>query len=290
MYRVLMKSATALLTLTSLLWLTGCATQADLQAEQRMRDSMRAQLADSYATSAALQSELAKIRGEIEELRHRIDRVARTRLAVSPQVQALEERIAAMERQATVRREEPLPLVVPSHSPQTLEATPPSSTTAENPQVAAVPPSPAPIPSSPPSLALPSEDEVSLAKESFEAQEEYRTAWQALSGQQYDKAIQQFRTFQRKNSTSEMADDAQYWIGESYFTRRDYNRAILEFNDVLKYRKGDKVPQALLRQAEAFVEIGDKTDARLILQKLLNDYPNSLQAKDARERLQSLGR
>jgi tol-pal system protein YbgF len=289
MYIVLMKRATALLTLTSLLWLNGCATQADLQAEQRMRDSMRAQLADSYATSAALQSELAKARGEIDELRHRIDRVARTRPAVSPQMQALEERIAAMERQTTVRREEPLPLVVPPPSPHTPEATPPLSTP-ENPQLATLPPPPAPLPPSPPSLALPPEDEVSLAKEPFEAQEEYRTAWQALSDQQYDKAIQQFRTFQRKNSTSEMADDAQYWIGESYFTRRDYNRAILEFNDVLKYRKGDKVPAALLRQAEAFVEIGDKTDARLILQKLLNDYPNSLQAKDARERLQSLGR
>lgn len=285
-----MKRATALLTLTSLLWLNGgCATQADLQAEQRMRDSMRAQLADSRATSEALQSELAKARGEIEELRHRIDRVARTRPAVSPQVQALEERIAAIERQSTVRREETLPSVLPPASPQTPEAVP-SSPLPENPQLGAVPPAPPPLPSSPPSLALPPEDEVALAKEPLETQEEYRTAWQALSGQQYDKAIQQFRTFQRKNSTSEMADDAQYWIGESYFTRRDYNRAILEFNDVLKYRKGDKVPAALLRQAEAFVEIGDKTDARLILQKLLNDYPNSFQAKDARERLQSLGR
>ena len=283
---VLMKRATVLLTLTALLWLSGCATQADLQTEQRMRDSMRAQLADSQATSEALRSELAKARGEIEELRHRVDRVAKTRPAVSPQVHALEERITALEQQATVPREEPSPSVVaPTPPPQTPEAAPPSPTP-ETP-VAAVPPSPPPPP---PSLALPSEDEVSLAKEPFEAQEEYRAAWQALSGQQYDKAIQQFRTFQRKNSTSEMADDAQYWIGESYFTRRDYNRAILEFNDVLKYRKGDKVPAALLRQAEAFVEIGDKTDARLILQKLLNDYPNSRQAKDAREQLQSLGR
>ena len=85
-----------------------------------------------------------------------------------------------------------------------------------------------------------------------------------------------------------MADDAQYWIGESYFSQKDYNRAILEFNDVLKYRKGDKVPAALLRQAQAFIEIGDKTDARLILQKLLNDHPNSEQARDAKERLQTL--
>jgi tol-pal system protein YbgF len=286
-----MKRAMALPTLISLLCFisSGCATQADIQAEQRMRDSMRAQLADSHATSEALRSELAKARGEIEELRHRVDRVAKTRPAVSPQVRALEERIVALERQTTVQREPQPPVATPPSS-QTLTAIPssPSPGGTETPQVAAVPPPP-PFPP-PSSLALPSEDEISLAKEPFEAQEEYRTAWQALSGQQYDKAIQQFRTFQRKNSTSEMADDAQYWIGESYFTRRDYNRAILEFNDVLKYRKGDKVPAALLRQAEAFVEIGDKTDARLILQKLINDYPNSRQAKDARERLQSLGR
>jgi len=282
-----MKRATAFLTLTSLFWLSGCATQADLQTEQRMRDSMRAQLADTHATSEALQSELAKIRGEIEELRHRIDRIARTRPAVSPQMQALEERIATLERQTTGRREDVFPpAVAPTPPPQTPEAAPPLPTP-ETPPVAVIPPTSQPPP---PSLALPSEDEISLAKEPFEAQEEYRAAWQALSSQQYDKAIQQFRTFQRKNSTSEMADDAQYWIGESYFTRRDYNRAILEFNDVLKYRKGDKVPSALLRQAEAFVEIGDKTDARLILQKLINDYPNSRQAKDARERLQNLGR
>ncbi|HJY83065.1 MAG TPA: tetratricopeptide repeat protein, partial [Candidatus Binatia bacterium] len=84
--------------------------------------------------------------------------------------------------------------------------------------------------------------------------------------------------------------DAQYLIGESYFDQKDYNRAILEFNDVLKYRRGDKIPAALLRQAQAFLEIGDRTDARLILQKLINDYPNSEQAKEAKDRLQTLGR
>ncbi len=287
MHLLLMKRATSLLTLTSLLWINGCATQADIQAEQRVRESMRAQLADSRAASEALRSELAKARGEIEELRHRVDRAARTRSAVSPQVRALEERIATLERQATVPREAPPPSVVPPMSrPRTPEAVPPPSPT-ETPQAAITPPPPPPPP---PSLALPPEDEVSLAKEPLEAQDEYRAAWQALADQRYTEAIQQFRTFQRKNPTSEMADDAQFWIGESYFTRRDHNRAILEFNEVLKYRKGDKAPAALLRQAEAFVEIGDKTDARLILQKLINDYPNSRQVKDAREQLQSLGR
>ena len=258
---------------------------------------LRTQLANSRATNEAMQRDVEKMRGEVEELRYRVDRASKTRptvVASAPQVQNLEDRLAAVERQLSVRRENstpvPHPAPVPPLAPPPV-TTPPalSPATAEAPQVAAVPPLTSP-PSPPPVLSLPVEDETLLAKEPPEAQEDYRGAWQSLHGQQYDRAIQQFRTFQRKNPASELADDAQYWIGESYFTRRDYNRAILEYNDVLKYRKGDKVPAALLRQSQAFVEIGDKTDARLILQKLINDHPNSRQAKDAREKLQNLGR
>ena len=275
--------------LLACVWASGCATQADLQAQNRESEQLRTQLADSRAANEAMRREVEKVRGEMEELRYRVDRVAKTRttpVASPAQVQGLEERVVALERQSAVQRETPIPRPAPAMPPPS-EAMPPPSTSTEPPQVAAVP---ALVPTPPPVLSLPIEDEILLAKEPSEVQEDYRGAWQALNGQQYDKAIQQFRTFQRKNPASELADDAQYWIGESYFTRRDYNRAILEYNDVLKYRKGDKVPAALLRQSQAFVEIGDKTDARLILQKLINDHPNSQQAKDARERLQNLGR
>lgn len=279
-------------------WLSGCATQADLQAQNRENDQLRTQLADSRATNEALRREMDRVRGDMDVLRERVDRSAKARPATptaSPaQVQVLEERINVLERQLALRREATSPTppravpVTPTPTPTpTSPMVTPSAPAAEAPQVAAVPPA---TPAPPPVLSLPFEDEILLAKEPAEAQEDYRGAWQSLNGQQYDKAIQQFRTFQRKNPSSELADDAQFWIGESYFTRRDYNRAILEYNDVLKYRKGDKVPAALLRQSQAFVEIGDKTDARLILQKLINDYPNSKQAKDAREKLQNLGR
>ena len=275
--------------LLACVWASGCATQADLQAQSRENEQLRTQLADSRVANEAMRREVEKVRGEMEELRYRVDRVAKTRttpVASPAQVQSLEERVVTLERQLAVQRETSIPHPAPAIPPPSA-AMPPPSTSMEPPQVAAVP---APAPTPPPVLSLPIEDEILLAKEPSEVQEDYRGAWQALNGQQYDKAIQQFRTFQRKNPASELADDAQYWIGESYFTRRDYNRAILEYNDVLKYRKGDKVPAALLRQSQAFVEIGDKTDARLILQKLINDHPNSQQAKDARERLQNLGR
>lgn len=269
--------------LLPLLWLAhGCATQSDLQSEQQAREALRAQLvADNRAALDEVRREIQKVRGEIEEVRYRLDRTSKERVGTGPQLKLLEDRIVVLEKQFKSRIEE-LP-ARPAES-STIPQTPPdasSGTAGGSPPIGATPSS------SPPTS---SKEDLALAKESQEAQDEYKVGLRAFQEQQFDKAIQQFRSFQRKYPNSDMADDAQYWIGESYFNQKDYNRAILEFNDVLKYRKGDKVPAALLRQAQAFIEIGDKTDARLILQKLLNDHPGSEQAREAKDRLQALGR
>jgi tol-pal system protein YbgF len=277
-----------------LVWGWGCATQADLQAEQKARESLRAQVVtDNRSSLEEVRREIQKVRGEVEELRYRLDRTAKERVGTGPQIKLLEDRLAIVEKQLKARIEPPLPptsngggLSPNIDSPTGQIATEPSGQQIE---AAATPPgAPTTIPAMPPSTG--SKEDLALAKEPPEVQDEYLIGRRAFQEQQYDKAIQQFRSFQRKYANSDMADDAQYWIGESYFNQKDYNRAILEFNDVLKYRKGDRVPAALLRQAQAFIEIGDKTDARLILQKLLNDHPNSEQARDAKERLQALGR
>lgn len=263
---------------------SGCATQADIQAVQRERDVLRAQAADTKAALDSLRREVDQVRGEVEEVRYRLERVARERGGASPQIKLLEDRITVLEKQVRMRplEEAPPPIVGEPPLPRPGE---PGGT----PGVPGQPPSPSPpsTPSATPGAGL---EDTALAREPLEAQDEYRQGLRAMQERQYDKAIQHFRAFQRKFPDSPMADDAQYWIGESYFLQRDYNRAILEFNDVLKYRKGDKVPAALLRQAQAFLEIGDKTDARLIYQKLINDHPRSEEAQEARVQLQNLSR
>ena len=270
--------------LVSTVWASGCATQTDIQAEQQARESLRAQMADTKASLEDTRREIAKVRGDVEEVRYRLDRLAKERVGSGPQLKILEDRIEALERQFKSHEEPPAP-------PPAVTTEPPPLPKPGEPPAIARPVEPPPTSPAPPSRTpvAPLEDP-HLSKEPQEAQDEYKQALHALNDQQYDKAIQQFRTFQRKYPNSDMADDAQYWVGESYFNQKDYNRAILEFNDVLKYRRGDKVPAALLRQAQAFLEIGDRTDARLILQKLVNDHPNSEQAKEARDRLQALGR
>jgi TolA-binding protein len=51
------------------------------------------------------------------------------------------------------------------------------------------------------------------------------------------------------------------------------------------FPEGNKVPYALLKQGLSFQQLGDKTSARLFLQQVIRDYPNTNQARVARAKL-----
>ncbi|MFN8640756.1 MAG: tol-pal system protein YbgF [Candidatus Binatia bacterium] len=153
------------------------------------------------------------------------------------------------------------------------------------------PPTPTPIPRVPGSEAA----QIAMRREaqtSSGAPLSYQRALQLYRDGQSEQAIQGFRDFLRGNPKSPLADNAQYWIGEAYFAQSDYNRSVIEFNDVLvKYPQGDAVPSSLLALAGAFSTsggAGGKIDAKLVLQKLISDHPNSEEAQVGRKQLQSL--
>ena len=256
-------------------WLAGCATQADLQQVQSERRAIRTQVANTDASIDGLQSKVQQLQGEIEELRHGLTRVSKQESETVPQLRDLEKRLVALEGQMrSVRRR-------PEYGSDEPALPRPRTQTRAPALPFGVPPR---TPPPQPSASTPSTDDTP------ECQDLYRGAVQLFQDQKYNPAIQEFRTFQRRCPESQMADDAQYWIGESHYVQNDYNRAILEFNDVLSYRRGDRVAAALLRQAQGFLAIGDKTDARLILQKLVSDHPSAAQTIEAQTMLQTLGR
>ena len=107
--------------------------------------------------------------------------------------------------------------------------------------------------------------------------------------EKYEAAIVGFKNFLRKYPKSKLADNAAFWIGESYMALKQYEQAILAFQKVMKkYPRGNKVPNALLRQALAFYELNDKTSAKLLLRKLIKKYPKSNEAKIARSKLKTI--
>lgn len=105
----------------------------------------------------------------------------------------------------------------------------------------------------------------------------------------YEEAIAGFKNFLSKYPKSNLADNAQFWVGECYMSLGKYEQAILAYQDVMKkYSKGNKVPGSMLRQAIAFYEIKDKTSARLLLKKLIKRYPKSKEAAIAKKKLKTI--
>lgn len=104
-----------------------------------------------------------------------------------------------------------------------------------------------------------------------------------------EKAIAGFNEFIKTYPKSDLADNAQFWIGESHMSLKQHEQAILAYQKVIKqYPKGNKVPNAMLRQALAFQAINDHTSAKLLYKKLIRSYPKSNEANIAKKKLEQM--
>jgi tol-pal system protein YbgF len=127
------------------------------------------------------------------------------------------------------------------------------------------------------------------AAENESVRSDYEIAWRALEKKDYRLAISRFKEFLQKHPKSKLANNAQYWIGESHYALREFDQAILEFDAVRsRYPQADKVPAALLKQGFAFAELGEKVNARLILQEVVEKYAQSPEAAQAKQKLRAI--
>jgi tol-pal system protein YbgF len=125
-----------------------------------------------------------------------------------------------------------------------------------------------------------------VPKGKLDKESAYAAAYELFKDGKFDKARESFQNFLKQYADTEYSDNAQFWIGECYYFEKKYENAILEYEKVAKnYPDGDKVPYALLKQGIAFLNLGDKASAKLILQRVIKDYPNTNQARTAKATL-----
>ncbi len=102
----------------------------------------------------------------------------------------------------------------------------------------------------------------------------------------YLNGLEEFRRFLSLFPKHELADNAQYWIGEIYYGQGDWERAALEFNKVREgYPEGDKLSAALLKLGLCFEKLGDTESATSLLESVIEKYPDSSEAELAKEHL-----
>jgi tol-pal system protein YbgF len=117
----------------------------------------------------------------------------------------------------------------------------------------------------------------------------YREAFETYQRGDMEGARKKFEAFLKQYPNTDLSDNAQFWIGETYYGKKDYERAILEYEKVMaKYPEGDKVPAAILKQAFSFLELGDKTNGKNLLRRVMERYPHSEQAEIAKKRLETI--
>jgi len=119
----------------------------------------------------------------------------------------------------------------------------------------------------------------------------YRQALKTFRDGEYKKARKQFEDFLRRYPDSDLSDNAQFWIAESFYKEGVYEDAILAYETLIrKFPKSDKVPGAMLKQAYSFQELGDKNTTKVILSTLKERFPKSKEAKLAEKKLQALSK
>jgi tol-pal system protein YbgF len=120
-------------------------------------------------------------------------------------------------------------------------------------------------------------------------QEAYDLAKKLFDEGDKENARIQFENFINKYPKSKKADNARYWIADSYYAEKWYEKAILEYQKVLEnYPDSNKTAAARLKQGYSFAELGETANARLILKELIKRYPDSNEAKYAQKKLKSL--
>ncbi|MBN1833115.1 MAG: tol-pal system protein YbgF [Deltaproteobacteria bacterium] len=117
----------------------------------------------------------------------------------------------------------------------------------------------------------------------------YNASKDSFDQGRFEESIEGFKRFLERYPKSGLADNAQYWVGECYMALKQYDRAIAAYEEVKKkYPEGNKVPDAMLKQAMAFLEKGDETGARILLKRIVSAFPESDQAKVSEQRLETL--
>ena len=118
----------------------------------------------------------------------------------------------------------------------------------------------------------------------------YDTAYADYTKGRYALAVQGFEDYLASFPSTDLSDNAQYWIGESHFAQKKYADAIADFEKLLKqWPASDKAAAALLKKGYAMLELGQKPEGVVQLQYVVHEFPTWEEARLARARLKSIG-
>jgi len=126
----------------------------------------------------------------------------------------------------------------------------------------------------------PTERTAAAGRAPSSATEIYLRAFSDYTSGRYDKAIAGFESFLEYYPDNEYAANAEFWIGECYYSQQKFTEAATQFVGMAQnYPQSARAPNALLKAAQAYHELGHTDQAREIVDFLREQYPDSAAAK-----------
>jgi tol-pal system protein YbgF len=132
-------------------------------------------------------------------------------------------------------------------------------------------------------------------KKSAEKSEEFKANQVFVSAQNdfrkgyYDLAILGFKQFLTLSDDSAKQAEAQFWIGECFYSDNNLEDAIAEFDNFIRtYPSDTRIPGAMYKKAVAYFRLKKPSISKTVLQEIVKKYPKSPEAKLAKERLKAL--
>ena len=117
----------------------------------------------------------------------------------------------------------------------------------------------------------------------------YQAAFELLKEQRYEQAAMAFQQFLVTYPDSQLADNAQYWLAESYYVTDDFAEALEQFSVVInRHPRSRKVPDALLKMGYCNYELERWGDARAALTRVQSEFPDTTAARLAEQRLKRM--
>src|SRR5512143_470810 len=120
-------------------------------------------------------------------------------------------------------------------------------------------------------------------------EEMYEVAVGQVKGGNPKKGRETLSDFAAKYPDHKLIPNVLYWKGEAYYAEKDYENAILTFQDVVdRYPRGEKAPDAMYKQGLSFLAMKDKANARVLLDLVQKKYPKSKAAEMAKKKLREI--
>ncbi len=261
--------------------LSACASQKDLsyvqgEVSQLKQEStvIKQQSAGSYSEMTQYREEVASLNGKIDELQYDY-RTSKKRLDMEDSLLVrkaddLENRIARIEQylgiESTGKDKSSVPKVLPPPPSSSMSSNSSGSTSAQPKEEA---------PAATQGAVSPATGEALLSEGLIK-----------MKRDDYAGARESFNAFMTGNPKSPKVADAQFFLAETYYNEKWYEKAILEYQTVIaRYTKSPKRPAALYKQGLSFAKIGDEANAKARYKDVVNLYPQSPEAKLAQKNL-----